>query len=211
MEQVDFYAKKIWDYMLMHQELKPVDIIFVLGSNDTRVAERAAELYKKGYAKYIVCSGGFGKDTKFSKSEAEVFADVIYGTWVPKENVLIENKSTSTGENILFTKQLLADKGVVVKNIIAVQKPYMERRTYAAISKQWPEVICTVTSPNIPFEEYAYDEEFKRRFISVMVGDLLRIREYPKLGFQIEQEIPDDVWQAGQELLKLGYNKYALK
>ncbi len=43
-----------------------------------------------------------------------------------------------------------------------------------------------------------------------MVGDLERIKEYPKLGFQIEQEIPDKVWEAGQELIKLGYNKFLL-
>jgi hypothetical protein len=44
----------------------------------------------------------------------------------------------------------------------------------------------------------------------VMVGDLQRIKEYPKLGFQIEQEIPKDVWEAWEELVKLGYIKYLL-
>lgn len=43
-----------------------------------------------------------------------------------------------------------------------------------------------------------------------MVGDLIRIKEYPKLGFQIEQDIPDNVWEAGKELIKYGFNKYVL-
>jgi ribosome-binding factor A len=77
--------------------------------------------------------------------------------------------------------------------------------------KQWPDIECTVTSPLMSYEEYIEGVNSKDRFLSTMIGDLLRIREYPKLGFQIEQEIPDDVWQAGQELLKLGYDKYKLK
>lgn len=44
-----------------------------------------------------------------------------------------------------------------------------------------------------------------------MVADLIKIKEYPKLGFQIEQNMPEEVWNAGQELIKLGYNKYLIK
>ena len=208
---IDFYAKKIWDYMLLHHELHPADLILVLGSNSLLTAEYAAELYNKGFAPYVLCSGGFGKDTKFKKPEAEVFADVLADSGVPKDKILVENKSTNTGENILFSKQLLLKKNIIVGKIIAVQKPYMERRTYATLSKQWISIEFQVTSPQSSFEDYMKDNEFKNKSISVMVGDLLRIREYPKLGFQIEQEIPDDVWEAGQELIKMGYDKYLIK
>lgn len=210
MEKADLYAKKIWDYMLMNQKLEKADVIFALGSNSILTAEHAAELYHQGYADYVLCSGGFGKDTKFSKPEAEVFADILHNKGVPQEKILIENRATNTGENILFSKQLLVEKGILVHKIIAIQKPYMERRTFATLSKQWPEVEFQVTSPKVSFDEYMRDDDFKTKSIHVMVGDLLRIREYPKLGFQIEQEIPKEVWQAGQELLKLGYNKYVL-
>ena len=39
-----------------------------------------------------------------------------------------------------------------------------------------------------------------------MVGDLQRIRLYPAMGFQIHQDIPADVWDAGQELIRAGYD-----
>jgi hypothetical protein len=42
--------------------------------------------------------------------------------------------------------------------------------------------------------------------ISIMVGDLQRIRIYPALGFQIPQEIPDDVWEAYERLVAAGYD-----
>jgi hypothetical protein len=43
-----------------------------------------------------------------------------------------------------------------------------------------------------------------------MVGDLQRIRLYPEKGFQIHQDIPDDVWDAYEELVKAGYTKYLI-
>lgn len=212
MEQTDKLAKIIWDYMLMHQKLEKADIIFVLGSNDLRVADRAAEIYKEGYAPLVVCSGGNGKRSKFTEPEAKLFSERMINLGVPAEHILLESKSSNTGENIKFTRELLKTSNIAVKKIIAVQKPYMERRTFVTIKKQWPEVECIVTSPELSYEKYCQnDEVFKKHFTDVMVGDLIRIREYPKLGYQIEQEIPDDVWHAGQELIKLGYDKYLIK
>lgn len=208
--KINVLAKIIWEYMLMRQELHPMEAIFVLGSNDIRVAERAADLYLEGFGKYVICSGGNGKASQFSVSEAEMFSEIIIKRGVPKEFVIKEPKSTNTGENVLFVKKLLSEKGLTFNSFILVQKPYMERRTYATFRKQWPEPECLVTSPLITYEEYAKDNEFKKRFINVMVGDLLRIKEYPKLGFQIEQKIPEAVWNAAQELLSLGFNKYIL-
>ena len=46
--------------------------------------------------------------------------------------------------------------------------------------------------------------------ISIMVGDLQRIRLYPEKGFQIPQEIPEDVWAAYQALVQAGYNRHLI-
>ena len=160
---------------------------------------------------FVICAGGNGKASDFSRPEAEVFADVLLKLGVPSGNILLEKNSTNTGENVLFVKKMVEEQYPDLKSFILVQKPYMERRTFATFRKQWPEAECLVTSPQISYEEYATDTLLKERFINVMVGDLQRIREYPKLGFQIEQEIPDAVWQAWEELIKLGYTKYFLK
>jgi uncharacterized SAM-binding protein YcdF (DUF218 family) len=180
---------------------------------DTRVAERAVELYKQGYGSYILFSGGSGKLTKdiFDKPEAEVFADVAIKLGVPKEVILIENKSTNTGENVIFSKQLLNEKGLDFNSFILVQKPYMERRTYATFKKRWPEKNLIVTSPQLSFEEYTEDKNFKELTINVMVGDLQRIKEYPARGFQIPQEIPNYVWDAFEKLVSLGYTSHLIK
>jgi len=67
-----------------------------------------------------------------------------------------------------------------------------------------------VTSPNIHFEHYPTKSISKDDVINIMVGDLQRIKEYPKKGFQIEQEIPNDVWQAYKKFIEIGYTKHLI-
>jgi hypothetical protein len=98
-------------------------------------------------------------------------------------------------------------------SFILVQKPYMERRTYVTFKKQWPnaETQIFVTSPMLSYEEYTGGVTLdKDLIINIMVGDLQRIREYPKMGFQIEQDIPSDVWYYYETLIAAGYTKYLL-
>jgi hypothetical protein len=40
-----------------------------------------------------------------------------------------------------------------------------------------------------------------------MVGDMQRIIEYPKRGYQVEQEVPRDVLKAYDFLIQAGYDK----
>lgn len=212
--EIDRNAKIIWDYMLMHHELKPRDAIFGLGTSDIQVAHRAAQLFLEGYGELLIFAGNsgevHGKAPVFDKPEAEVFADIAIEMGVPADKIIIENKSTNTGENILFTKKLLLEKDLHLNSFILVQKPTMERRTYATFRKQWPEAECVVTSPQFSYEEYVGGIQEKNFIINVMVGDLQRIREYPAKGFQIPQEIPDEVWGAYNKLISLGYTNYVI-
>lgn len=202
-------AKKIWDYHHVNHTLVPSDCILTLGSHDTRVAERAAQLYHEGWAPLLIFAGGLGRLTsdRWSEPEADLFARIAEEKGVPKEAILIENRSTNTGENIQFVKRLLTEKGLDPQTFIIVQKPYMERRSFATFARAWPEKAFVVTSPQIPFEEYPNEEISLAHVINIMVGDLQRIRLYPEKGFQIYQEIPADVWQAYERLVVLGFDK----
>lgn len=206
-------AKQLWDYHHVHHHLEKSDCILVLGSHDMRVAHRAAELYVDGYAPLLICSGGLGNFTKdmWTESEADLFAAVAKEKGVPENAILIENKSSNTGENILFTQQLLQHQRLDPSSFIVVQKPYMERRSYATFKKHWPDKKLLVTSPQIAFEDYANDEIPMERVINIMVGDLQRIKLYPEKGFQIYQHIPDEVWNAFEELVKAGFDKHLMK
>jgi uncharacterized SAM-binding protein YcdF (DUF218 family) len=206
-------AQQLWDYHHMNHELVKSDCILALGSHDLRVANRAAELYLQGWAPLVIMSGGLGNLTQnmWTESEADRFAAIAIQQGVPADAILVENKSTNTGENILFTQELLQQKGLNLQNFIVVQKPYMERRSYATFKKQWPGKNLLVTSPQITFEQYANDDIPMERVINIMTGDLQRIKLYPAKGFQVYQEIPDAVWAAYEQLIELGFDKHLVK
>ena len=207
-------AAKLWHYHQMNHQLEPADAILVLCSHDTRVAERGAQLFLDGWAPLLIFSGGLGVITKniWSEPEADQFAAIATGLGVPQEKILIENQSTNTGENVVFTKRLLAQKKIDPGKFILVQKPYMERRSFATFRKLWPEKELLVTSPRVSFEEYLAGYSNKELssddVISIMVGDLQRIKLYAEKGFQIPQGIPDEVWFAYEELVAAGYNRH---
>jgi len=212
---IDKNAKIIWEYMRMNTPLEKADAIFVLCSHDTRVANRAADLFNDGYAPWVIVSGGAGKLTQdlFNKPEAEVFKDILLQADVPEDRIIIEPNSANTGENVRFTYELLGKLGMTFDSFILVQKPYMERRTYSTFKKQWPDTSTkiTVTSPAMSYEDYMINSAINKDFVvNVMVGDLQRIREYPKLGFQIEQDIPNEVWQAYEDLVAAGFDKHLM-
>ena len=211
---IDHYAQIVWDYMNLHEQPQKSDAIFCLCSHDTRVAIRAANLMNQGYGKLLIISGGSGKLTKdiFTEPEAIVFSKVAIEQGINPEKIVVEPNSTNTGENIRFTHRLLEEKGINLDSFVLVQKPYMERRTYATFMKQWPDsgTKITVTSPQLSYNEYISERIPKEAVINIMVGDLQRIKEYPKKGFQIEQAIPAEVWDAYEKLVSAGFNKHLI-
>jgi len=209
-------AQRIWDYHHLNHELAQADAILVLCSHDTIVAARGADLFLQGWAPLLIFAGGRGAITRhlWHEPEADQFAAIAIEMGVPEDRILIENQSTNTGENVLFTRRLLEEKGLDPQTFIVVQKPYMERRSYATFRKVWPEKNLLVTSPQLSMDEYLnrYSHEALSAddVIGIMVGDLQRIRVYPARGFQIHQDIPDEVWEAYEELVKAGYDNYLL-
>src|ERR1044071_8608735 len=192
-DQTFALAEKLWDYHQMKHQVAKADAILVLCSHDERVAERSAQLFLDGWAPLIVFSGGRGAITRalWDEPEAERFARIAMNLNVPRESILVEVNSTNTGENVEFTKRLLAERGIDPQKFIIVQKPYMERRAFATFRKLWPEKEVIVTSPQVSFREYL--AEYSNRslpagdVVSIMVGDLQRIKLYPARRSQTAQ------------------------
>lgn len=135
-------------------------------------------------------------------------ADVAIEAGVPRDKILVETRAKNTGQNIQFTRALLKANGINAKKIICVQKPYAERRAYAAIRQQWPEVKVLIASPRLSYDEYmATSPRGKTGSVNVIVGDIQRIKLYADQGFQVPQPIPKEVWQAYLELVARGYTK----
>lgn len=211
-EEIDILALKLWNYLCLYQELEKSDVILVFGCSDIRVAERAADIFLEGYAPLIVFSGGLGKITEktWNKPEAEKFAEVAINKGVPKDKILIENRSTNTGENIVFTDQIFLQNNLHPKKIITVQKPYSQRRNMLSLSKYWPDVQIILTAPILSYDTYPTEEISKDQFINLMVGDIQRLKVFAQKGYMTSTQIPDEIWGAYEELVEAGYNKQLL-
>lgn len=209
MKDINF-IQILWEYMKMNHELKHSDCIIGLGSMDINVANVTSELYLKGYANKIIFSGGLGKITYklWNETEAEKFAEIAIKKGVPRENIYLEKESTNTGDNFRFSKKYRKRK-INIKSCIVVCKPYDEKRAYSAFKKIMPEYDVIIHSENISCEEY-----YKRNgneWINVLVGDVQRMKLFYEKGWQIKMEIPQEVWNAYEILVKRGYDKFVLK
>lgn len=206
MDPLNKKAKILWDYLRLHQPLAPAHAICALGSDSTRVAQYAADLWQQGYAPYLIVSGGQAHRSKDGQTEAEIYATIARDQGVPEDRILIENRATNTGENIMFIKEILQEKRFDFDSFILVHKPYMERRVWATFKKMWPKASCIVTSPQIDFEVYTKTTTARDEIITHLMSTLHRIQTYPQLNFQIPQDIPPTVEEAYNDLLLLGYN-----
>ena len=207
----------IWNYLCLNQTPQQADVIVGFGNFNTDIARRAAELYHQGYAPKILFTGGLGRNTEglLPEPEAVRFARVAMECGVPKEDILLEDKSANTKENIEFTRQLLEKQGIPHDRILGVHQPFMERRITAAMGVYWPELVFSVTSPQVSIPEYLHRAKeqgiSENASISVIVGDFQRMDLYAKLGFQLPQHIPEEAWQAFHQLVTLGYDKQLTK
>ena len=207
----------IWDYLGMHRKPEKADVIVGFGNFNTDIARRAAELYHQGYAPKILFTGGLGRNTEglLPEPEALRFAKVAIACGVPQEDILLEDQSRNTKENIDFTRRLLEGEGIPHQRILGVHQPFMERRIVAAMGVYWPEQQFSVTSPQVTIPEYL--ERAKQQgisenaSISVIVGDFQRIDLYARLGYQLPQHIPEEAWQAFHALVAMGYDTQLAK
>lgn len=95
----------------------PADVIIVLGSGlrpngepgpaMIRRVGRGAQLWRDGFAPYILCSGGVGLGQ--TRSEADACLDVLRGLNVPEGAVILEDRSRSTEENAIYSHERMRE------------------------------------------------------------------------------------------------------
>lgn len=83
-------------------------------------------------------------------------------------------------------------------------KPNTTRRAYATTLAVWGDIVdrLLISAPN--YDLYDLSPLMKPdAVIAELVGDIERIINYPELGFQIPQDIPDNVMDAYHRLKRV--------
>ena len=111
----------------------------------------------------LIASGGQGSDEKISEAQA-IYNYLVENTDVPKEAILLEEKSTTTYENLLFSKEI-GEQLVENPRFLFVTNDYHVFRTsmYARqIGMQGDGLGCSTASYYIP-------SAFIREYVAVCV------------------------------------------
>ena len=133
-----------WQYVSIsrfaaHVKPVPSDAIIVLGAEvrgdqpSPALRERcewALQLYKEGYAKTLILSGGLGGGTI---SEAEAMHRFFQKAGVPERAMLLEDRSHDTRENLTYSKAIMEAHGL--KTAIICTHLFHQKRAHVLAEK----------------------------------------------------------------------------
>ena len=143
----------ITDFIFIKDKLKSADIIFVPGNRFPGMAEEAARLYAKGYAKKVLPSGKFaigtpgfaGAITKSEiyrgpyRTEWEFLCDVLMKNGVPEKDILREDRAAYTFENAIRSRERTDAGGLAVRTAIICCLATHARRCLMYYQMMFPE------------------------------------------------------------------------
>jgi uncharacterized SAM-binding protein YcdF (DUF218 family) len=117
----------------------------------------------------------------------------------------VEPRATNTGENLTYSRDLLAEQGIGVASATLISRPYQQRRAYATAQKLWPglDVVCSARSQDLG--AYIASIGSEKRVLDMLVGDTQRLWVYAEKGFATPQEIDDRTLAAYERLVAAGY------
>lgn len=185
------FLKAVGDYMLVTTPLARADVCLVFGNNahPDHLAAQAADLYHRGFFDLVVVSGGPLTDD--GRTEAQRMRDVLLAKGVPAAAILVEDKARNTGENVIFSKQLLDQKVGLgnIKSVLAIGHIHAARRFLMTLEQHWPAVTKMFTTTNcygVPLRQWHKHPGFRRAVLS----EYNKIAAYAKKHFIREIDLP---------------------
>lgn len=146
----------VGQFLIVREELKSADVIIVLaGEREERVAY-GVWLYQQGYAPKIIMTGG---PVVWRATAAQIMKEQALFLGVPVEDILIEERSTTTKENADFTKGLMVAEGF--GSAILVTSPYHSRRASRIVHRVFGQEIEIISVP-VPNSRFSVDEWWTR-------------------------------------------------
>ena len=147
------FIKETSKFIFAENKPEKADIIFVPGNGYSQMAERAAQLYAKKYALFVLPSGKYSISTgrfggvltgqkRYSgeyQTEWEFLKDVLMKNGVPADAVLKEDQATFTWENAKFSRKVTDQAGINIRKAIICCKNYHARRALMYYQRAYPD------------------------------------------------------------------------
>lgn len=196
----------IFEYLYLNDPIEKCDVVIGFGHFDLRIASQCYALYRKKFASKIIFTGGIGAGTAdLPKPEADAFMDHLLALdpQINPNDIIKENQSTNTAENILFTQRLLAEinpdfnfqRGIT--SALLVANPYRQHRVYLTCRKHLHHLKFLNTPPesNLNTEIDLFQSK-GFRLDDLMLGEVDRLIDYGKKEWIEPADIPKKVLEA---------------
>lgn len=182
------FLKQTEDFIFIDDKPEKADVIFVPGNGYPQMAEKAAELYRRGLAPRVLPSGRYSVTVgKFAgvldreeyyngdyETEWDFLKDVLIKNGVPEKAILREDQATFTYENAIYSRQVTDRRNMKIEKAILCCKAYHARRCLMYYQLLYPDTeffVVPVDADGITRENWLEGEEG----INAVTGEVSRI------------------------------------
>ena len=175
--------RDISDFIFMNDAPQKSDILFIPGTSQSAVTEKAAGLYCAGYAKYVLPSGMYsGKRGKFAAEKIDdpryagdyatdyaYCRHILMANGVPEAAIIREERSTNTMENAAYSAMVLKELGIKVERAILCCQAFHARRAFMSYAKHFPDaeiLVVPTDTQGIRREDWFLHEKSYQRVMS---------------------------------------------
>lgn len=159
----------ISNFIFVDNEPQKADIIFIPGGSHPEPSERAAKLWRKGFAPLILPSGKYGKLGRFAgvktrkelydgdyETEWDFMKDVLVKCGVDEKAVLVEKDAHERGtyDNAFNSRAVTDSLGLTIKTAIICCKPFHARRCLMTYAWAYPDTEFIVCPTNLDNADY---------------------------------------------------------
>lgn len=189
------FIRAVTEFIFVEDPPEKADVIFIPGSRKAEHAIRAAELYKAGYAPYVLPSGRYTISRGYFLPLPEPLCSEYPGTFetewhflravlmkhgVPEQAILREDQATYTWENAQLSRDVLQKQGIEAKTAILCCHAFHARRALLYYQAAMPEtrfVVCPAQTPGYTRDNWFTTEKGRNRVLG----------EVARLGGQINE------------------------
>ena len=181
------WTREIADFIFLQDEPRPADILFIPGNAFAAPSERAAALYREGFAplvlpsgRYAIASGAFAGQQPGARSYPGTFETewafmrhVLVQNGVPEAAILREDEATYTYQNAIYSRRRTDALRLNIRRGIICCRSVHARRAKTYYQTLYPEaslLVCPAPDSDITRENWTRTPEG----IDAVLGELER-------------------------------------
>ena len=183
------FIRAVTEFIFVEDPPDKADVILIPGSRKVAHALRAAELYKAGYAPYVLPSGRFTISRGYFlplpeplcseypgeyETEWHFLKAVLMKHGVPEHAILREDRATYTWENAQFSRDVLKTARIQVNSALLCCHAFHARRALLYDQAAMPDtrfIVCPAQTPGCTRDDWYRSAKGRER----VLGEVQRL------------------------------------